>query len=315
MGGAVQARFDTHPGAILVPTEYFNSTRLSKYVWEPFFGLLGQGLSRLRAELEAEEARYGPTTYGALAIERFPLFEGEPGKYCLISPWALARRATEGVFHLLAEAAAGEGKNRNIYTGEFGMPFQRSVEETLRRGNTSTGAPVSITGDILYGPSRSKMRRSSDVILGYDATPMFVEVVSGPLRVGTLTRGDLDDFDADLNRLVIEKARQLDASIKDFLDGKLAIDDMDPTITRRVWPVVVTSHAFPLRDEISVAITDGLAAAGYLQCEKIAPLAILSAEELFFCEGFMEQGESFLSLISGWKHEPEAALRTLSRTS
>jgi hypothetical protein len=307
VGGAVQARFDTHPGAILVPTEYFNSTRLSKDVWEPFFGLLGQGLSGLRAELQAEEARYGPTTYGALAIERFPLFEGEPGKYCLISPWALARRATEGVFHLLAEAAEAEGKNRSIYTGEFGMPFQRSVEETLRRGNASTGAPVPITGDKLYGPSRSKMRRSSDVILGYDATPMFVEVVSGPLRVGTLTRGDLDDFDADLNRLVIEKARQLDTSIKDFLDGKLAIDGMDPTITRRVWPVIVTSHAFPLRDEICVAITDGLAAAGYLQCERIAPLAILSAEELFFCEGLMEQGENFLTLIAGWKHDPEAA--------
>ena len=113
------------------------------------------------------------------------------------------------------------------------------------------------------------------MILGYDATPMFVEVVSGPLRVGTLTRGDLDDFDADLDRLVIEKARQLDTSIKDFLDGKLAIDDVDPTITRRVWPVIVTSHAFPLRDEISVAITDALGAAGYLQCERVAPLAIL----------------------------------------
>ncbi|MBS1894900.1 MAG: hypothetical protein JST59_26675 [Actinobacteria bacterium] len=307
VGGAVQARFDTHPGAILVPTEYFNSTRLAKDVWEPFFGLLGQDLSGLRAELEAEETRYGPTTYGALAFERFPLFEGEPGKYCLISPWALARRATEGVFHLLAEAAEAEGKKRSLYTGEFGMPFQRSVEETLRRGNTSTGTPVPITGDNLYGPSRSKMRRSSDVILGYDATPMFVEVVSGPLRVGTLTRGDLDDFDADLNRLVIEKARQLDTSIKDFFDEKLAIDDMDPAITRRVWPVIVTSHAFPLRDEISEAITDGLAAAGYLQCERIAPLAIVSAEELFFCEGFMEQGESFLTLISGWKHDPDAA--------
>lgn len=307
VGGAVQARFDINPGAILVPTEYFNSTRLAKDVWEPFFRLLGQDLSGLRAELEAEETRYGPTTYGALAIERFPLFEGAPGKYCLISPWALARRVTEGVFHLLAEAAEAEGKNRSLYTGEFGMPFQRSVEETLRRGNTGTGAPVPITGDILYGPSRSKMRRSSDVILGYEATPMFVEVVSGPLRVGTLTRGDLDDFDADLNRLVIEKARQLDTSVKDFLDGKLAIDEMDPTLTRRVWPVIVTSHAFPLRDEINLAISDGLIAAGYLQSERIAPLAIISAEELFFCEGFMEKGESFLTLIAGWKHDPEAA--------
>ena len=307
VGAAVQARFSTGPGAVLIPAEYFNSTGVHQEVWGPFFRLLGRDLAGFKAELEAEEEHYGPTTYGALAIERFPLFEGAPGKYCVISPWALARRVTEGVFHLLAEAAEAEGKNRSFYTGEFGMPFQRSVEQTLRRGNVGTGAPVAITGDIPYGPSRSKMRRSSDVILGYDGTPMFVEVVSGPLRVGTLTRGDLEDFDADLDRLVIEKARQLDTSIKDFLDGRLVIDGIDPTTTRRIWPVIVTSHAFPLRDEIDAAITAALAAAGHLRDGKIAPLAVVSAEELFFCEGFMEQGESLLTLISGWKHDPRAA--------
>ena len=26
-----------------------------------------------------------------------------------------------------------------------------------------------------------------------------------------------------------------------------------------------------------------------------------------FCEGFLEQGETLLGLISGWKHDPESA--------
>lgn len=306
IGAAVQARF-TNPGSLLAPAEYFKPTLLESEDWTPFFELLARDQAGLKAELEAEGKRYGPTTYGSLSIERFPLFEGAPGVYCVISPWALGRRVTEGVFHLLAEAAEAEKKNRSFYTGEFGIPFQRSVERTLRRGNAATGAPVPVAADVPYGTSRSAMRRSSDVILGYERFPVFVEVVSGPLRVGTLTRGDLDDFEADVTRLVIDKAGQLETSIEAFLSGRLVINGIDPISTKRIWPVIVTSHAFPFRDEIDKAIAERLAAAGHLRGERIAPLAIVSAEELFFCEGFMERGESFLALISGWKSDPASA--------
>lgn len=307
LGTAAEARFRNNPGAILEPAVYFNSTAISKDVWDPFFATIGADLPRLRAELEGEDERYGATTYGSVAIERFPLFEGEPGKFCVLSPWALARRVTEGVFHLLAEAAEQAGLNRSAYTGEFGMPFQHSVEGTLRRGNAATGTPVPVAADVPYGTSRSSMRRSSDVILGFDRSPMFVEVVSGPMRVGTSTRGNLDDFEADVNRLIIGKAGQLDRSIQDFLDGKLLLYEIDPTTAKRVWPVIVTSHAFPLRDQINIAIEERLAAAGHLQDQRIAPLAVISAEELFFCEGFMERGETLLGLVSGWKNDRDAA--------
>jgi len=307
VGTAAEARFMNNPGAILSPAEYFGSTLIPTEVWSPFFEILGKDLAGLRAELQSEGNRYGAATYSSVAIERFPLFEGEPGEYCLISPWALARRVTEGVFHLLAEAAEAEGRDRSAYTSQFGIPFQHSVERTIRRGNAATGRPVPIAADVLYGPSRSSMRRSSDVILGFDRFPMFIEVVSGPIRVGTFTRGVLDDFEADLDRLIVGKARQLDRSIHDFLDGKLILDEIDPATASRIWPVIVTSHAFPLRDQIDVAITERLTDAGFLQDDRIAPLAVISAEELFFCEGFMERGETLLGLISGWKRDPDSS--------
>jgi hypothetical protein len=62
VGAAVQARFSTHPGAALVPGEYFNSTGVTEEVWGPFFRLLGRDLAGFRVELEDEETRYGPTT-------------------------------------------------------------------------------------------------------------------------------------------------------------------------------------------------------------------------------------------------------------
>lgn len=312
IGGAVEARFinatrgEESGGLVLVPSTYFSSVKISEEEWKPFFDFVARDQEALRRELEAEDARYGETAYSSLSFARFPLFEGEPGQYVPISMPALQRRFNEGIIHILSEAAEDEKLNRTAHSSKFGLPFQELVEHTLRRGVEASGKVVPIAADVLYGPSPSNERRSSDVILGYERHPVFVEVVSGPLRVGTLTRGDLDDFADDLQRLVVGKAEQLDRSITDFREGELVVEGIDPATAGKIWPVIVTSHAFPLRNEIDLAVEAALREAGFLQNRKVAPLSILSAEELFFCEGFMQRGETFLSLISGWKRSPAA---------
>jgi hypothetical protein len=311
IGAAAQARFTQNPGALLKPAEYLASTELTETQWRPFFDLLACDQAALAAELAAEEARYGPTTYGSLSFDRFPLFEREPDVYSLISLPSLSRRTNAGVYHLLAEAAEAEGLERTTHTRSFGLPFQRSVEQALRRGVEASGVPAPIAADVPYGNSPAKMRDSSDVILGYEGYPVFVEVVSGPLRAGTLTRGDRGHFEADLERLVIGKAGQLQTSIEAFLSGELELPGFDPETSRRIWPVIISTYEFPLRQEIARRIEDRLAETGRLQGQRIAPLALISAEELFFCEGMMERGASFLSMISGWKSDPVAASQSL----
>lgn len=313
IGSAAEARFinatrtEGEGGLVLVPSTYFSSVKVSEQEWRSFFNFVARGQKDLRRELEAEDGRYGKTTYSSLTFARFPLFEGEPGQYVPISMPALQRRFNEGIIHILSEAAEDEGLKRTAYSSKFGLPFQELVERTFRRGVKASGKEVPIAADVLYGSSSSSSRRSSDVILGFERNPVFVEVVSGPLRAGTLTRGDLADFAEDLQRLVVGKAEQLDRSIRDFREGKLILEGIESIQTGKIWPVIVTSHAFPLREEISLAIDEALREAGHLQHPKVAPLSILSAEELFFCEGFMQQGETFLSLISGWKHSPGGA--------
>jgi hypothetical protein len=117
---------------------------------------------------------------------------------------------------------------------------------------------------------------------------MFVEVVSGPLRAATITQGDLCSAKADAERLVIKKTEQFDRSIPDFLAGILDLPGIDPITASQVWPVIVTSHEVPHMELI------------------IGRLAIISAEEPFFCEGAMQKGKSLPDLTRGWKSGPPA---------
>jgi hypothetical protein len=310
IGHSIFARFilrgredGSFPG--ITPEEYFSKVSIQAADWRPFFDLSAGSVDDLRAALKAEEAEFGPTTYGSLTFERTPLARIDAGRYVPLSMNAFQRKVTEGVFHILAEAAEQEGLDRRYYTSAFGAVFQQSVEQTFRRGMAIAADHVEITADVEYGPRRRR-RRSSDIILSDAQHPVFIEVVSGPLRAATSTRGDLTTLDADLDRLAVEKARQLDQSIAAFIDGDLQVRGVDPSVVRKVWPVIVASHALPQAPTLLDEIQQRVRRAGWLCHARIAPLTIISAEDLFFCEGFMQQGRSFLGLIRGWKSGPGA---------
>ncbi len=312
VGAAVLARLilrgangDGLPG--IKPAHYFASAEMPTSDWQPFFDVTARDIDKLTAELRAEIEEHGETTYISPTFERYPLVEIEDGVFLPLSMASLQRRITQGVFHILSEAAEAEGKDRRYYSSNFGIVFQESVENTLRRAVAFESTPPSISADVEYGP-RSARKRSSDIVLGYDGHPMFIEVVSGPLQAATITQGDLCSAKADAERLVIKKAKQLDRSISDFLAGILDLPGIDPATTLRVWPVIVASHAIPHMELIIDDLEYWVREEGYLTDARIGRLAIISAEELFFCEGAMQMGKSLLALTRGWKSGQTAHL-------
>lgn len=288
-----RVRDNSLPG--VEPAKYFSKSLLAPRVWEAFFAQTSRRPADLRSELLAEDQQYGPTTYGSLTFERFPLVEAEPGIYMPVSMYSFQRRLTQGVFHILSEAAVAHGLDRRHYASAFGIPFQQSVEATFHRALPAE----SLVCDVAYGP-RTHRRHSSDVILTDALNPVFVEVVSGPLQASTSTRGDLAAFESDLRRLVLEKSKQLDRCINDFFDGSLDLG-IDRDLVSHAWPVLLTSHTIPHAPTITPFIETAVRSAGYLTGPRVGGLAIVSAEDLFFCEAFMEQGKSFLALTRGWK--------------
>jgi hypothetical protein len=291
----------------ITPDRFFSQSRLPEASWRAFFALAARDADGLATELADEEQQLGPGTYGSLTLERYPLAEIEPGLFVPISMHSLQRKISQGVFHILSEAAERDGYNPRRYSSRFGPVFQESVEQTLRRGAAFCPENISITADIPYGPRRRR-RDSTDVILGYERNPVFVEVVSGPLQARTITRGELATFAEDTKRLIVKKAKQLDENIHAFFAEELELPGVAPSIVAHAWPVIVTSHPFPHREHIIETVERRVREAGHLQDERIGTLSIVSAEELFFCEGFMQRGRSFLALIRGWKSGPHPEL-------
>ena len=76
----------------------------------------------------------------------------------------------------------------------------------------------------------------------------------------------------------------------------------------RLGPAIVTSHSFPHAETVISEVAEALHAEGLLAQDKVGGLAIVSAEELVFCEGDMEQGRTLLSLLRHWKSDEYANL-------
>jgi hypothetical protein len=256
----------------------------------------------LRGALLAEERILGPTIAGSLEIEKRPIVRGD-GALFVTNFGAFERRGTHGIFHILSEGAEAEGFERETYTAPFGRAFQVWVEQTVRR--IEAGKETQIFADVPYGPKRAR-KDTPDVVLAYERNIVAIEVVSGAMRIQSLTRGDLSTFAADLEKLVFKKAQQLTKRIREMRDG--LTDEIGLTVNEEtmVWPMIVMFAPFPHRPQIVETLRQELKSRSLLQGRKIGTLGIVDAEELLAIEGFARETDStVIEVIRGWKAKAE----------
>lgn len=288
------------PLAKFDPARWFNNLTLEESTWRSFLARSGASVENLRNRLLAEQEELGETNYQSLVIEKTPILEGLDGQIYVINFAALERRATHGIFHILAEDAEAEGLDRETFTAPFGAAFQRWAEESVHRMEGKREEPT-IFADVPYGP-KQKRRDTPDVVLRYERQIVAVEGVAGALQIKTSTHGDLTTFDQDLEKLVFKKASQLTKRIADIKDGETAGIGLTAEGVTRFWPVIVTAAPFPVRSEIMKKIRRELKDRELLLGKDVGPISIISAEDLAGLEAYVETSEdSILKVISGWK--------------
>ena len=200
--------------------QFFENTAVQPAEWSSAQVLMAGTLSELRDEILAEERIYGPTVYRCQAFEKKPLLLLPDDRVAPIALDSFERRVTEGIFWILSDGAMSEGLPREHFTTVFGRVFEEWAVRAFERAIPCVGTPR-VHRDQTYKGKEGTEERSTDVVLDYEPSAVFVEIVSKRQVTATLTRGDLTAFNTDLKAGVLDKAKQLDRNIRDFRDGRL----------------------------------------------------------------------------------------------
>jgi hypothetical protein len=256
-------------------------------------------------ELADSLGSLGPpvSEFDLLAIESRPVL-GVGDGLIVLDEQMLWRRCTSGLFWNVHDALKERSEREaGSFREAFGAMVEEAVEASLRRL-----APIDLGGatnyytehDLAsaYGPGVARC----DAIVDFGGDVMFVEVVSGRLSVQARVNADLAKLEADFDRLVIAKCRQIDDAMKCFMADERPLTGLAPrTHVPVLVPVLVVGGGFPVNPLSLSYIRDRLGENGYLDDPRISGLCLLDLEDVDELEGMHEHGIDVPRLLRDWQ--------------
>jgi hypothetical protein len=157
---------------------------------------------------------------------------------------------------------------------------------------------------------------SADITVTDPGASAFIEIgINRPNLRDTVFAGDLASFEDDVEKIILPRAEQLNRKIDHARDGRLVFQGAPAGTLRRVYPVVCLWDGFPLGRYLYERILRVVRDAGYLLQDRVAPLRVISVEELELLCGLASKGSLLTDLLE--MHErsasPEASLSEFLR--
>ena len=226
-----------------------------------------------------------------------PFLELSSGQLALISPRSIITWLSDGFYYRLLEAAQRrnrpERKMSLAYTefvGELLEEWALAVVRSAYPGERLPGGGR-VFGEQPYGNNLL----TPDVAIDLGTDLVLIEVRSGYLNRRLRVSGDVDDFNRDLDRVVLRKVRQLGDRIGDLLSGRAVMPDVDIALVERVWPILVTAditQTEPLHDLIEAALPE------IYGDWRVQSLLVCDPEDLELLIGMVEGGSSLTDILN-----------------
>lgn len=232
-----------------------------------------------------------------------PFLEVSSGQLVLISPRAIASWLGEGFYYRLLDSAqkrnADDPRTSRAYLKYVGKLYERwalDVARSVYPGERPPGGGR-VYGEQAYGSNQL----TSDVAIDLGPDLVIIEVRSGYLTRSMRVTGDADEFQRDLDRVVLDKIRRLATAIAAILDGRATIPDVDVATVQRVWPILVTANISQfeaLYDLVEATLPSTFADA------RIQTLVILDPEDLEYIMGMVEAGAALPAILAARQEGP-----------
>ncbi len=274
--------------------------------------LLAASPTRIRHEICEDERSLG-MAWSFDAIRRFPVVRLRGQRLLVISP----RLVLERVFSLVRwdlEQNFERSGRRDLAVQTLSF-WQLMCEQDGLEG-LATMAPPTPWGRRFYRESdlrsafstKRRQPKIADFAIEYPNAWIVGDVTSSTLSRDAVIGGSVDALEAGLSK-VIDKARQIESTIRELERDESRLTGVASQLGRRFVPVVIMAEGFPVNAATTALIQCRLTTAGLLQEPRVGPLHILDIEELSMVEAMADEGRTLLDLLT--QHE-EANFKALA---
>lgn len=293
--------------AIQRPGEPIPLTWFQGFAWPPerfetVLGLISCDLDTLAEHLgrdsdgQAYEWDFDP-------LRRFPVARLDPELFLVLSPRLLIERV-HGLlpFFDVVDGLVAKGQRRKASQFDDLFRAMCALEATDSFRAMATGGPAQrVFVDEDFERAFGKAGKRADVAVDCGAAWVVAEISARRLQRSTVIKGSQAHLDDDLERGVYKKAVQIEATIRDLVEGESRLTGSPPIPGRRFVPVLIATEGFPVNPFLMSRIESDLRARGVLQDSRIGPLRILDQTDLYGLEWMVESGVgSLLDLLDGY---------------
>lgn len=295
----------------LNPETFFSLTRLQPAVTTRFLGDLLQGYEAAKARCEERRHQGGDRlfTYDVVPFMDRPLYRIRHDVAVPANLPFLAYRLSIGAYWTLFDSMSSGDRRR--WSAFYGHLVEAYVRETIRGAlPPRADVPERVFPEFHYRIGRQEYK-TTDVVGHYPHEAIFFEVTATRFRMeGTLLVDNPEAVEADLERIVVAKARQLDERIRHFCEGHYTFGTITAADVRAIIPVVVTSEPIPMWTTTNRTIRSALAREGLLQQPGVEPLRVVGVDELEMLEALAQIGIEVIDVLRA--HANDADLRNIS---
>jgi hypothetical protein len=259
----------------LNPIAFFSPCKADPGKFKPIFDLLAITPDVARDELATEKASLKESwqvRFSNLTLEKRPLLNTPDGILCA-SLRFLDWKFTRNMFHTISNNLPAP--DTKAYRDFFGRIFEEYVRSLLVRCFHKRCVMEH------YGASHQE---AGEAVIVYPRALIIVEAKSSRLSLEVNRSGDMSGFRKAVRDTVIAGTKQIDRVISDFASGLFRIENVKSYDIGRIYPVIVTAESMPQEFFTRTELDKMLEEARVFQDPVVAPLTLLSIDELEILE-------------------------------
>jgi hypothetical protein len=295
-------RAQSWQGILVHPDQWFPS-KVQPPEAQAFWSALSLDTNGFRNALRAEPASMEHLFHNFLVFETKPLYVPEPSRCLPLDLTFFQQKTSSGAFWAIDECLRSTDMGRwDMFRQFFGEVFQCYMSNLLAEAVTSSSRLVPrLFLDLRYGKPE---KRASDAILLDFADDVHAVLIDAkgkrPKKISTCIEGNIDSYEEDIEKLAVKAAEQIDRVIADFQRGEFALGHFTYQDIRQFYPLVVAPQSVPQLLLLGQKLEDTVMRTGLLAQPRVAPLQVISIEELEILTGLMaSKGYCLSALLRG----------------